>query len=100
MSAWYQLWHLLHFPASGLDVQADNFQGQIHKLFPPTSQKTQTSTTFSISLSDLDNVDLRVKPTDHLSKHLLIEENVVNVFKLAFENIDILRKYEKNRAAR
>ena len=99
MSSWQTLWHVLGFPLD-INPQADNFQGQIHKLFPLQSQKTRSPTTFSISLSDLDNIDLRVKPTGSLVEHLLLEGDTVNVFKFAFEDIGEFREFKNNRAAR
>jgi len=59
-----------------------------------------TSASFSINLTDLESVDLRVKPTTLIHEHLLIEGNTVNVLTVDMDEIQLLRKFDENRAAR
>jgi hypothetical protein len=55
-----------------------------------------TSTSkFSINLTDIESVDLRVKPTTNLNEHLLIEGNTVNVLKVSIEDINMLNAFAK-----
>lgn len=64
------------------------------------TQRITALTSFSINLADLESVDLRVKPTPHIHEHLLIEGNTVNILKVTMDEIDVLRKYRNNRAAK
>jgi hypothetical protein len=59
---------------------------------PPTS--------FSITLTDLESVELRVKPTEDYHAHLLIEGDAINILKFTFEDFYKLESFKFNRAAK
>jgi len=96
-TAWQLLWIILNL-RSETDRQTNiTFKGQIDIFFPPSPNGP---TSFSINLNDLENVDLRVKPTRNFHEHLLIEGDTVNIYQLHNGDIKLMLNYEKNKAAK
>ena len=96
---WQTLWIVLNFSIK-IKINANTFQGQIHKLFPPPPPNTISTIKFEINLKDLESVDIRVKPTSHFNEHLLLEGNTLNVLKVDFEELNMLKAYKDNKAAK
>jgi hypothetical protein len=63
-----------------IPIEATTFIGQIHKLFPPRPTGPQTS--FQLTLDDILEVGLEVKPTSWDHEHLSISGNIVRIVKL------------------
>jgi len=97
--AWQLLWNVLHIHDE-TDHQANTFREQIDSFFPPLPSDTVKPTSFSISLKDLESVDLRVKPTTNSYEHLVVEGDTVNIYQLRYEDVKPLLSYENNRAAK
>ena len=83
-----------------IDHQADSFKEQIFKMFYSRRRVSPASTSFSINLTDLESVDLRVKPTQDYHGHLLIEGNAVNILTLTSSDFEKLGQFKINRAAK
>jgi len=52
---------------------------------------------FTISLADLESIDLRVKPTSNHFQHLVIEGDAVNILKLDYRIFERLRIIKNDR---
>ncbi len=79
---------------SDMDHQADSFQERITNMFYP---RRILPTSFSINLTDLESVDLRVKPTQDYHAHLLIEGNAVNILTLTSSDFEKLGQFNVRR---
>jgi len=94
------LWIALSFDLSiPITPKGDiTFAERIDLIFPPISPLI-TPNSFSHNLFDILEVDLEIEPTTSFHEHLLINDNVIKIYKVDFTFLLGLSAYNDNKVA-